>query len=82
MGDFEVKQDGATLKQLVSERTSFRDQNKKVPVYRQRVYLKGDKISEDVLAPIHIEQYENDEGNIRDLIKRVGSGKTSKKQSS
>lgn len=73
---FKIKQSGVTLKKVLRERTSVRDPSKVVPVYESVVYSQGDIVQDGDIAPIHIEEYDNSNGNIRELIERVEQKKT------
>jgi len=77
---YKVKQDGATLKKLHKEVASNKDKTVKVPIYRETVYFEGDIVEDEDIAPIHVEQYDAEEGNIRELIERVTNKKKSAKQ--
>ncbi len=79
---YKVKQTGATLKKLVKESASNRGGDRKVPIYEQTVYFEGDIVEDEDIAPIHVEQYDAGEGNIRELIERVTTKKKSAKQDS
>lgn len=68
---YKVKQNGATLKKLATQKKSNRDPEQLVPLYDERVYFEGDIIDDDDLAEIHVRQYDANEGNIRELIERV-----------
>lgn len=77
---YKVKQDGATLKKLVKISKSNRDKDREVPIYDETVYFEGDIVEDEEIAPIHVEQYDANTGNIRELIERVTTKKKSAKQ--
>lgn len=68
---YKVKKTGATLKKLVTERTSNRDPSVKVPIYEEKVYFEGDIVQDEDIAEIHKRQLDAGEGNIGELIERV-----------
>lgn len=89
---YKVKVDGATIPKQVGVKVNkvprvvrANDGPVDVPVYRTSVYLAGDVIEDDDVAPIVIEQYDNGDEHIRSLIERVGVSsekKAAKKSSS
>lgn len=76
---YRVKQDGATIKKEVGKkfnrvaRVAKANDNTPVefPVYRSQVYLKGDIIPDEDVAPVHVEAYEAGDKHILSLIERI-----------
>jgi len=76
---YKIKKDGTTLLKLVSVKESRRNKGVEVPTYKAKVYLENDVVAEGDLAPIHIQQYDDNYGDIREKIERIGGQKAEKK---
>jgi hypothetical protein len=80
---YKVLKDGATLQKLDGFKTSLsKTSNEKFPVKKSTVYRKDDVIQDGDIAPNIIDNYDNDVGNIRDLIEKIAGEKTGVKKAS
>lgn len=82
---YKVKVDGATIPKQVGVKVNkvprvvrANDGPVDVPVYRTSVYLAGDVIEDEDVAPVVVEKYNSGDEHIRSLIERVGTSSKKK----
>lgn len=77
---YKVLKDGVTLQIKHGIRRSARDRTLEIDLVHSAVFYEGDYISDEELAPVHQEQYKNDEGDIKERISKVSKKEYDKSQ--
>lgn len=79
---YKVKVDGTTIPKQIGEKINrvgrvarAKGGEVTIPIYRTNVYLEGDVIEDEDVAPVIVKQYDDGDKHIRSLIERVGGQK-------